>query len=144
MDFRVCPIGENSRVTWPVTQLFFSPDSNMPEVSGVMTAVCLYVLFRFCLKSVCPAYQQCVKYRHGSHGLNNGYCTGQDTGIVPATYGHCDGMPLFVYSLLFHKQSRDRLEGHTEVNVFSVADTALYAAAVIALESEVWNLRSEV
>lgn len=109
-----------------------------------MAAVCPYVLFLFCLNSVCPAYQQCVKYRHGSHGLDDGDGTGQDTGIVPATYGHCNGMPLFVYSLLFHKQSRDRLEGHTEVDVFSVADTALYAAAVIALESEVWNLRSEV
>ena len=100
--------------------------------------------FRTCLYFPCVIGQERIEDGHGSHGLNNGYCTGQDTGIVPATYGHCDGMPLFVYSLLFHKQSRDRLKGHTEVDVFSVADTALYAAAVIALESEVWNLRSEV
>ena len=102
-----------------------------------MAAVCPYVLFRFCLKSVCPAYQQCVKYRHGGHRLDDGDGTGQYAGIVPAAHVHCDRMPRLVYGLLCHEQRCDRLEGHTEVDVLAVADPSLYAAAVVGLEFEV-------
>lgn len=47
--------------------------------------------------------QKIVQNSHGSHGFNDGYCSGQHTGVMSSFGFERGGVSLYVYRLLFHE-----------------------------------------
>ena len=51
---------------------------------------------------------------------------------MSATGSQRSGISFQIYRILFHQKSSYRLEGNTEIDILSVAQTALYSSAMIA------------
>ena len=87
--------------------------------------------------SVRTLIQQVVIHNcHGSHGFYYGDGTRKDAGIVTSAGFKCDLFAVNIDGLLTFKQSCDGFEGYAEVNILSVGDTALYAAAMVCFSRD--------
>ena len=74
-----------------------------------------------------------VQNDHGAHGLYHGNGAWQDAGVVPTLSLEGRGVAVDVDGLLLAEQGGHGLEGYAEVDVLSVGDASLYAAAVVGL-----------
>lgn len=80
--------------------------------------------------------QVIIQNRHGRHSFYHRYRTRKYAGIVPsASFYDCRGSVL-CYGFLFHQDGSDWLESHPEIDVLSVADSALYASAIVGACSD--------
>ena len=72
-----------------------------------------------------------VEYHHCSHRFHDGDGTGDYTRVVTAVCLEGGGLTFHIDGGLFLKNRGDGFEGHPEINVLSVAHTALDTAAVV-------------
>ncbi len=88
------------------------------------------------MRSALRGVQQGVVAEHkGSHGFDDWHGSWQHAGIVTAAAFQFGVFVIATYGLLFGHDSRRRLKGCAEANVFSIGNTTLDTAGAVAASS---------